>query len=737
MPTQYRLPLQPAGAEDVNDVLAIQRAKDQVAYFAAGVPVFTHAAGDRVGLRLAAVQLVELELADATTLGRALGLDRSTIFRCQRKVRAAGVSGLVDARPGPKTPHKLTAERQAQVQDQLAQGASLRAAAKAVGVSESALRHARRRGALPRPAAVPAPPPAPAAVSAPPVGPRERSDQDATSLGGVAVARQVERALAATGQLPEAAPRFAPVEAVRGAGVLCALPALLALGLLQVGEQVYGRLRNGFYGLRSLFLTLACMALLRVRTPEQLQGHAPGEFGRCLGLDRVPEVKTLRRKLGELADRRQAHAFHRGLAARWVAQDPKALGFLYVDGHVRPYHGHAHRLPEAHVARRRLCLPATTDFYVNDQQAAPVFLVTAPANDRLGRMLRSEILPELRRQLGPDRRVTVVFDREGWSPKLFADLLQAGFDFLTYRKGKTRRWPGKAFAAVTGVVGGKEVTYTLAEKRVRLTNGLAVREVRRLTASGHQTAVLTSRTDLAALEVGARMFARWQQENFFRYLRHSYALDALVTYAAEPADPDRTVPNPARTQVRAQLAEVRRTLAVREQAYGAAARTNPEGRRPTMRGFKSAHGKLARAIRTLQAKVARLRARLKALPARVPVGELQPPETVVRLAPEAKLLTDSIKLMAYRAETSLVRLLGPHYGRTEEEGRALLRELFTAPADLLPDEAAGVLRVRLHTLANPRSNRALAALCRDLTATETCFPGTTLRLVYEPPVLQP
>ncbi|MBI4536832.1 MAG: hypothetical protein HY712_02615, partial [candidate division NC10 bacterium] len=86
--------------------------------------------------------------------------------------------------------------------------------------------------------------------------------------------------------------------------------------------------------------------------------------------------------------------------------------------------------------------------------------------------------------------------------------------------------------------------------------------------------------------------------------------------------------------------------------------------------------------------------------------------------------------------TSLVGLLGPHYARTEEEGRALLRELFASPADLLPDEAAGVLRVRLHTLANPRSNRAVAALCAALTATETCFPGTKLRLVYEPPVLQ-
>src|SRR3990172_3787123 len=166
-----------------------------------------------------------------------------------------------------------------------------------------------------------------------------------------------------------APPRFAAAGAVQGVGVLCALPALLQHGLLAVGEHVYGRLRNGFYGLRSVLLTLAVLALLRVRTSEQLQGHAP----------------------------------HRGLAERWIAQAPDAIGFLYIDGHVRPYHGHAHRLPEAHVARRRLCLPATTDFYVNDQQAAPVFLVTAPANDR---------------QLGPDRRVTVVFDREGWSPKL-------------------------------------------------------------------------------------------------------------------------------------------------------------------------------------------------------------------------------------------------------------------------------------------------------------------------------
>jgi len=728
MPTQYRLPMHPEGAQEVNATLAIHRQGEQVAYFAAGVPVFTHAAGDRVGQRVAAVQLVELGLAARTELAAALGLHRSTLHRCQRKVRAAGVLGVVDAKPGPKGRHKLTPPLLRQAQAHLEQGTSIRATAATLGVSEATLRHAIQRGELRVPQA-----------ARPPqgLGPRQRSDQDAQRPGGVAVHWETERALAATGHLAEAAPRFEAAEAVREGGVLCALPALVHFGLLTVAEQGYGRLRNGFYGLRSLLLTLAFMALLRVRTPEQLASHAPGEVGRLLGLDRVPEVKTLRRKLAELAATRQATAFHRGLAERWIAQDPDAVGFLYVDGHVRPYHGKRHRLPETHVARRRLCLPATTDFFVNDQQAAPVFLITAPANEKLIRMLRTAVLPELRRLVGPDRQVTVIFDREGWSPAFFAELLPAGFDVLTYRKGKSRRWPVQAFAAVTGTVAGRAVTYTLAEKRVRLRTGLKLREVRRLTATGHQTAVLTSRTDLPAVELAARMFARWQQENFFRYMRHSFALDALVTYAAEPADPTRTVPNPARKRLQRQLAELRRTLAAREQVYGAKARTNSEARRPTMRGFKIAHGKLAQVIRTLQAQIARLAQRLKRLPARVPIGELQPPETVVRLAPEAKLLTDSVKLTAYRAETALVRLLGPHYARTEEEGRALLRELFTSPADLLPDETASVLRVRLHSLANPRSNRALVALCEALTATETRFPGTKLRLVYEPPVMQP
>ena len=73
-----------------------------------------------------------------------------------------------------------------------------------------------------------------------------------------------------------------------------------------------------------------------------------------------------------------------------------------------------------------------------------------------------------------------------------------------------------------------------------------MREIRRLCANGHQTAIVTTRWDLAIEVAAYRMFERWTQENFFRYMRQHFALDALVTYAVEPADPERTVPNPQR-----------------------------------------------------------------------------------------------------------------------------------------------------------------------------------------------
>jgi transposase-like protein len=722
MPTQLHLPVQPAGAREINAVVAMVEQTEQVAYFASGVPLFVHRADDVVGRRVAAGQMMALGLARQEELSAALHVNRTTLYRQQRRLQAHGVLGVVDGKRGPRGPHRFTAEKRQRVAELLEAGRSIRHAAEQVGVTEGTIRHAMRRGEIRR-----------ASTGATPLlGPRTRSEHAASAAGGVAVQRHTERALARLGQLTEAAPRFVATEAVRYGGGMLALPAVLTLGLLDAGQQVYGALKNGFYGLQATLLCLSFMALLRIRTPEQLQGQPPGELGILLGLDRAPEVKTLRRKLGELAGRRQATQFSQRLAERWVRDQADAVGLLYIDGHVRPYHGTTQTLPEAYVTRRRLCMPATTDVWVQQQDAQPLFVVTAPANDDLLAMLRREILPEVRRLVG-ERRVTLCFDREGWSPKFFRECHPHGFDVLTYRRGPYAAWPRARFRPITTMVDGREVRYTLDERGVDVLPDFRMREVRRLCDGGHQTAILTTRQDLPIAVVAYRMFERWTQENFFRYMRQHFALDALLTYGVEAADPNRTVPNPERKALRKQLGEARAALKALEHEYGHAARANPEGRRPTMRGFKIAHGALGQQIRAQEQACRQLTARIAALPERVPVKAVMDEEEIVKLAPEAKHLTDTIKMVAYRAETGLVRLLAPHYARTEDEGRALIREMLASSADIVPDLATNRLRVRVHALANPRSHEALAKLCDTLNALELQYPGTDLTLAYEGP----
>jgi transposase-like protein len=720
MPTQLHLAVQPAGAREINAVVAMVERDEQVAYFASGVPLFIHRADDPVGRRVAAGQMMELGLARQDELSAVLGVNRSTLYRQHRRLQAHGVLGVVDGKRGPRGPHRFTPEKRQRVAALLKAGRSIRHAAQQVGVTEGTIRHALRRGELAHAPMAPAPA----------VGPRTRSEQAAKAAGGVAVQRHTERALARLGQLTEAAPRFVAAEAVRAGGVVLALPAVLTLGLLDAGQQVYGALKHGFYGLQATLLCLTFMALLRIRTPEQLQGQPPGELGLLLGLDRAPEVKTLRRKLAELAARRQATPFSQRLAERWVRDQADAVGLLYIDGHVRPYHGTTHTLPEAYVTRRRLCMPATTDIWVQQQDAQPLFVVTAPANDDLLAMLRTQILPEVRRLVG-ERRVTLCFDREGWSPKFFHECHSHGFDILTYRRGPYPVWRRAAFRLITATVDGRDIRYTLAERDIAVLPGFRMREVRRLCDGGHQTAIVTTRQDLPIAVVAYRMFERWTQENFFRYMRQHFALDALLTYAVEPADPDRTVPNPARKALRKQLTEGRATLRALEQELGHAARQNPEGRRPTMRGFKIAHGDLGQQIRAQERECDGLKARIAALPERVPVKAVLDEGEIVTLAPEAKHLTDTIKMVAYRAETALVRCLAPHYAKTEDEGRALIREMLSSSADLVPEGQR--LRIRVHSLANPRSNQALAHVCATLNALELQYPGTTLTLMYEAP----
>ena len=728
MAIQRRLPLQPEGALEINETVSRLDVGDIVGYFAAGVPLFVHAKDDSLGRRLAPAQIIKLGLANPTEVSSMLHVGRTTLYRHQQALDGEGIEGLVGKKPGPREGHRLHSEKLTRAQVLLDAGQAQREVAREVGVSENAIRNAIQRGRLKLRA--------PRSVGRPRMHegthPSERTVENAAAPLGVATRRVVERVLARVGKLSEALPEFEPAMAVANAGAFMALPALLESGLLDAAESVYGRLKNGFYGLRSTVLCLGFMALLRIKSPERMQFEAPGELGVLLGLDRAPEVKTIRRKLRELSEARIAEKFSAALAERWVAASRRDVGMLYVDGHVRPYHGEKHRLTKAHVARRNLSMQATTDYWVNDKNAEPLFVVTGTVNEKLISTMKGRILPEVRRLVGPKRRVTMVFDREGWSPKWFKELDEQGFDVLTYRKGNYELWPRSCFQVVRGQVEGRKVEYELAERTVEVCPGFKMREVRRTRTDGKQTSVLTTRWKMPILQVAWRMFERWRQENFFRYMREHFALDALVDREVGTVETGRTIPNPKRRRLDKELARLRAEMRGLEGEYGKLALDNKESERPTARGFKIANGELGQSIRELRARCEEVLARRRKEPKRVAVAELDEEDRVVCLSPEAKHLTDTIKTAAYRAETALVGLLNEEaYARTEEEGRALIREILRTPADVLPDAQAGVLRVRLHGLPNGRSNKAVEHLCKRLNAAQVRYPGTRLRLRYE------
>ena len=731
MALQRTLAVLPPTARIVSPRLAILLDDDQLVAYSASDPIYVCGRDDEDGMHLAMAMLSHLKLAPDTALADAFGVSRETVRRHRQRYVAGGVEAVGRQPPPPKAPYKMTAPVRQRLQGYLDQGWPVCRAAKQVGLTEGAVRLAIRQGRLQRrfKARVGRPPrdasPGPQEVSLP----AARAREDQACAAGVAVKRLDERVLAATGHLAEAAPVFEAAEAIPAAGVLLALPALLQQGLVEIPKEVFGALRNGFFGLQSVVLTLALMALLRIKTPEQLTAHAPGELGRLLGLDRAPEVKTLRRKLAEMGERGLARTFHQRLAERWAAAEADQLGLLYLDGHVRPYHGRVHELPKHHVQQRGRPMAGTQDFHVNDARAEPLFMVTAEATDGLLTMMEQHLLPEIRFLVGIERRVTVVFDREGWSPDCFARWRDVGFDVLTYRKGRQTRWQRRFFYAVQGTLDGRRVTYNLAERRVQLSNGLEVREVRRLAEDGHQTAVITTDERLSLFEVAQCMFSRWRQENFFRYMRHEFALDHLCTTQVEPADPTRLVPHPQRQQLERQIRAAQTALG---QLVGRRGVLKP-GETLRVKGRTLNEDQADQLLRRREDHIQRLQKRRDALPKEVALDQIRDSEQIVQLERERKLLTDAFKMIAYRAESQLARCVAPFFARHEEEVRKFLQSVFQATADLIPDAQGGTLTVRFHGLSSPRATRALAALCECVNTTSTCYPGTKLRLRFEAP----
>jgi len=764
--SQVVLDLAPADAVVVSPHLNLYFHGDTCLFLVGGFPIDEHRVDDRAARNSILARCVDMGLATASQIAGPAGVSVRTVHRVVRQRREQGWEsfGRKPSRPG----------RPLAVQDggllrraaNLLRGrASLRGVARKLGLNYQTLRNYKAAGRLPglpaqAPPAAPAPAllPLPLSEDGPTPGPdkQQRNLMDAGAPQGRATHDTEGRALASLGALVERLPRFElPLRAVAGGGLLAALPALLRQGLFSCAGPL--RLPKGFYGVRSILLTLAFMLLSGAKNPHRLGFLQPGELGALLGLDRSPCTRTLRRRTKLLAaDQGALTAWRENLAQQWVSDSlPAQDATLLLDGHVQTYGGKG-RLPKQFVPRQKLKLPGADSCWAAALGGAPLLVLHEDLNTSLSQQIRG-MLPQLRElgllaeragrpSQGHAPSLTVVFDRGGSSHGLFDELDRLGVAFITWRTGSQEPWPKDEFGPlkyrVPMPLGEREVTARCAERRVPFNDRLELREMRFIEqtrtppagrngterqarrregakAHRHQPALLTNHPSLSRGDVLARLRGRWAQENLFKFLRQNFGLDSLPEYRLEELDPQARVVNP---QWRAMdnLAQRLKARLGRKQVRLQRSRLQP-----------GEADRLQREIERLHHALNGTEDCRKRTPRHVLAGELPRELRYQALAKPMRYLMDTLRMLTYRAELDLARQLAPHLSKPETAHEIVRHTLFASEASLVPDHRAGILRVRLMHQSRNCLDEALQPLLAELNKTRTVYPGTNLRLVYE------
>ena len=571
-------------------------------------------------------------------------------------------------------------------------------------------------------------------------GERNIIDFEASKIMGTGATRIEERIAASRGELKQTPIRFENSQSIEYAGVLLLLPALLAQGLMDYKPH-YQQIANVYYDLDTTILFLSFMYLCRIHNPEQLRDITPGEFGKLLGLDRIPEARCLRMRLKQIIDQRKAEQWGITQANTWVKAENTTI--YYIDGHAKVYCGDQANLGKKHISRMKLCMPAIMEFWVNNHDGLPYFVVAGEVNEKLGEMLSDQIIPRLRQQVAlavsdqdllddPDLpRFTLTFDREGYSPKAFKSYWEKDrIAVLTYNKNVNDKWPESEFHQYTIPVDGSEVKMELAEREIEL-QGMKIREVRKKSQDSHQTSILTTNRKLGITWIAVYMFARWCQENFFKYLRQEYDIDKMMYYLVKQINEGFVVVNPIYSKLTQGIKKIREKISRRQAQLFLLNEENVKSTLETSPHYLKKQVTKINQIAQLREEEQKLVEARKSQTYKIKVKDMPENTRYTKLDMEGKLFQNIIKMICYRAETTISLLVKGDIYKKQEEIRSLVKSIINSKGDIVPDYLQKTLTIKIYTLATPRDNLALEKLCDLLTDSEIIYPGTELKLIYK------
>lgn len=738
------LPLIPSGATSLGDAFSIFVDDKFVTWYHQLAVINRHPLDDTNTYRYMLGFMHFHNGVPQAVLARATGFHANSVMKYANIYRESGLRGFFSP-VRVRGASVLVPEVLSHCQELLDQGLSRTEVAERVGIKKNTLDKAIRDKRLQE------------RRNAPGVtrSDRARADRSAASSMGSACTEISGRVLASLGRLSGVTTSFQTALDVNYGGVLCAIPALVGNGLFDFLHMLPSLAHKSYYyTIIHVVNLLANMSLLRMQTIEMVRGEAPGEMGKLCGLDRIPEVRCLRQRLALLGSDEQAVSdWSQAMSNLWMRQHPELTGTLYVDGHVRAYYGDSTELPRRFFSRFRLCLRGVTDYWVSDRLGSPFFYVERQINEGLISVLRNELVPRLLAcvpgQPSDDelaanpylRRFMMVFDREGYSPAFFFEMwVEYRIACMTYRKYVTDRWPVEEFAEVTvKLANGDEVAMMLAARTVKLKceyhgekTTFEAKEFRRLRQGkngGHQTSIITTDMTLTVQDGPPEMFARWCQENYFRYASKEYALDLLAGHQTQSFPCGSEVVTQAWRDLENQRRRQQGKLNQANIKYAGLDIKIEDMDKSKIEKLLFEKAECMNEIESLKNGLEEIKAKKRQTPHKLPFDQLPEEEKFERLEPTRKMVLDTIRMTAYRAETAMAAIVKKSLA-SPETARSVVKALLFTPADIKPDTIQGNLNVILHPLGEERLNTAARELISTLNETETVFPGTNLTLKY-------
>ena len=545
-----------------------------------------------------------------------------------------------------------------------------------------------------------------AARPLPPIGPSERDRRDRLAPMGRAARDVKRRTEASRGELNAAPPLFKEAQsAVTFGGALAAVPALVRSGLLKFSDR-HLSLPNGYCSLDSILLLPAFLTLARVRNIEQINGLPPGDLGILIGIDRCPRDKTLRMKIRLLSrDGGKLREWQIDLAQFWDSEHPEDANVRHIDGHGKKCTGKGN-VQKGYAPGQKLCPKVQKECWVNAKNGSPRYCIHTDLDPGLQYVIENGMMEaeEEMGVLGPHARslllpiesektekknsrsikfgkpnpsvkpaLTVVCDRESWSPDMFGRLALRGTAIITWVKGNPGpAWPKRDFRKmeVTKHLPGNLTIMSksrLAQKIIEWPNGLVVRQIRILMDDDRQKALIATDMDSPMARIVGLLISRWSQESFFKHMKCDFGLGNLPAQGLVDLDPRTLINNPRRKELDRKTAaagtELKNLLSALGkldlEAYadkGDGKKAGKSGKRTRTKPEKDKERDILKdKIEKLNRMIGEMKSQRADVPEKIEVGKLDESERPQALPVRAeKNFHDIVRMIACMAETMMM-----------------------------------------------------------------------------------